>query len=338
MGIAIKLAERALLPDQAIRCGIRQLLAARLRATKKAHKSDADWVAELSQRPLAEQTDAANEQHYEIPAAYFTTVLGPHLKYSCGYWPEGVETLDTSEAAMLQLSCERAQLEEGQSVLELGCGWGSLSLWMAEHYPNSQITSVSNSHSQREYIEGQAKVRGLDNLKVITCDINEFQPEEQYARVVSVEMFEHVRNHRKLFGRIAEWLEPGGKCFVHIFSHHAATYLFEARTDRDWMSRYFFSGGIMPSANLLVAASEGILTCEEQWTVNGKHYSQTLEAWLEQQDAQRDAVMQTFRECYGKDAALWLQRWRIFYMACSELFAYNNGTEWPVMHYRFTKT
>ena len=242
-----------------------------------------------------------------------------------------------AEHEMLRLTCERAELADGMDILELGCGWGSLSLWMAAHYPGSQITSVSNSNSQREYIEGQARERGLDNLKVITCDINEFSPDGQFDRVVSVEMFEHVRNHRKLFGQIHDWLKPGGKCFVHIFSHHSSTYLFEARSPKDWMSRYFFSGGIMPSSTLLVSAAEGILNCEDKWFVNGEHYSKTLEAWLDKQDANKESVMQTFRDCYGKDAKLWFQRWRIFYMACSELFAYNQGKEWPVMHYRFTK-
>lgn len=337
MSITIQLAERRLLPDGAIRLGIRKLLTERLGDIRTTQKTDADWLAELATSPIAEQTEAANEQHYEIPAPYFQTVLGPHLKYSCGYWPEGIDSLEASEAAMLQLSCERAALAPGQQVLELGCGWGSLSLWMAAHYPESQITSVSNSQSQRAYIEGQAQQRGLNNLKVLTCDINDFQPEGQFDRVVSVEMFEHVRNHRKLFERIHAWLNPGGKCFVHIFSHHQATYLFEARSAKDWMSRYFFSGGIMPSSNLLVAAAQGILNCEEQWAVNGKHYTRTLEAWLEQQDAHRESVLATFRECYAQDALLWFQRWRIFYMACSELFAYNDGKEWPVMHYRFTK-
>ncbi|HKK18184.1 MAG TPA: class I SAM-dependent methyltransferase, partial [Opitutales bacterium] len=188
------------------------------------------------------------------------------------------------------------------------------------------------------YIEAQARARGLSNLQVITCDINDFEPREgEFDRVVSVEMFEHVRNHRKLFQRIDTWLRPGGKCFVHIFSHQTETYLFEARGAKDWMSRYFFSGGIMPSSNLLIAAAKGILACEEKWYVSGEHYSRTLEAWLAKQDAKRDEVLRTFRECYGKDAALWFRRWRIFYMACSELFAYNEGREWPVMHYRFVK-
>ncbi len=239
---------------------------------------------------------------------------------------------------MLELTCQRADLQDGQQVLELGCGWGSLSLWMAAHYPASRITAVSNSNSQRAYITAQAEARGLDNLRVITCDINDFQPEGQFDRVVSVEMFEHVRNHRKLFGRIADWLVPGGRLFVHVFSHRSHAYLFEAKSSKDWMSRYFFTGGVMPSAGLLPTAAEGSLESEEQWAVNGVHYSKTLEAWLQRQDREKSAVMRIFRETYGtRGAKLWFQRWRIFYMACSELFAFDQGEEWLVMHYRFRK-
>ncbi|MEO0510498.1 MAG: cyclopropane-fatty-acyl-phospholipid synthase family protein [Verrucomicrobiota bacterium] len=337
MSFVITLAERSLLPDSLIRSGIRKLLAERIISLEEDPKSDTQWIEELDRRPLAEDTAAANEQHYEIPVPYFTTVLGKHLKYSCGYWPETSTKLDESEALMLQLSCERAELANGQRILELGCGWGSLSLWMAEHYPESRITSVSNSHSQREYIESQCRERGLTNLEIITCDINDFKAASEFDRVVSVEMFEHVRNHRQLFGQISDWLKPGGKCFVHIFSNHDQTYLFEARSEKDWMSRYFFTGGIMPSATLLVSAAEGLLHCEDKWKVNGEHYSKTLEAWLVKQDEAKDQVMSTFRKCYGPDAKLWFQRWRIFYMACSELFAYKGGEEWPVMHYRFSK-
>lgn len=338
MSFAITLAERGLLPDALIRTGIRALLAERIASLEANPRTDAEWIEHLAVKPLAEETDAANEQHYEIPAAYFKTVLGKHLKYSCGLWPEDCTSLDESEAVMLKLSCERAELANGQRILELGCGWGSLSIWMAEHYPESQITSVSNSNSQREYIESQCRARGLSNLEVITCDINDFKADEAYDRLVSVEMFEHVRNHRQLFGQISDWLKPGGKCFVHIFTHRDQTYLFEARSAKDWMSRYFFTGGIMPAATLLPSAAAGILECEQRWTIHGAHYSKTLEAWLKKQDLAKDEVMATFRECYGKDAKRWFQRWRIFYMACSELFAYKDGEEWPVMHYRFSKT
>lgn len=337
MSILIKMADHGLLPDSLIRRGIRQLLAERIDSLERQPRSDAEWVTDLSKRPLAESTDAANAQHYEIPASYFKTVLGPHLKYSCGYWPEANTDLATSEATMLQLTCERADLRAGQQILELGCGWGSLSLWMAAHYPESQITALSNSHSQRAYIESQALARGLHNLRVITSDINDFQPDCSFDRIVSVEMFEHVRNHRRLFTQIRDWLNPGGQLFVHIFSHRSHVYLFDAKGPKDWMSRYFFTGGIMPSVNLLPIAAEGILSLDEKWVVNGNHYSRTLEAWLKKQDENTDAVMNTFRECYGAAAKVWFQRWRIFYMACSELFAYRDGEEWPVVHYRFQK-
>ena len=336
MNLAIKLAEHRLLNDSLIRIGIRKLLSERLNAIYREPKSEQQWVQELQACPVAEDTDAANEQHYEIPAHYFRSVLGPNLKYSCGYWTDGCTDLSQSEEHMLQLSCERAQLDQGQQILELGCGWGSLSLWMATHYPDSTITAVSNSQSQREYIEAQAVARGLSNLKVITCDINQFSPEQQFDRIVSVEMFEHVRNHRQLFGRVHGWLKTGGKLFVHVFAHREQCYLFDDKQAKDWMSRYFFTGGIMPSVGLLPEAAD-CLTEEERWDVNGIHYSKTLEAWLDKQDANEAAISPTFQQCYGNKAKLWIQRWRMFYMACSELFAYKDGTEWFVMHYRFSK-
>ncbi|TVP80695.1 MAG: class I SAM-dependent methyltransferase [Puniceicoccaceae bacterium] len=338
MSFGIQLAERGWVSDSRIRVGIRRLLAERLQSIEALPRSSTQWIQTLESLPLAVDTDAANEQHYELPAAYFQLVLGPHLKYSAGYWPEGVDTLDASEAAMLRLTCERAELADGQRILELGCGWGSLSLWMAAAYPASRIVAISNSNSQRAYIESQAAERGLHNLEVITCDINQFQPEGDFDRVVSVEMFEHVRNHRQLLGQIAAWLRPGGQLFVHIFTHRVATYLFEAKSSKDWMSKYFFTGGIMPAVDLLPTAARGFLEEAQRWKVNGTHYSRTLEAWLAQQDAHSEAVLEIFRGCYGpKQAKLWAQRWRIFYMACSELFAYNHGEEWPVTHYRFVK-
>ena len=336
MNFAIQLAERRIISDALIRKGMRKLLSERLQQITANPRTAEDWVKALQIRPVAEETDAANEQHYEIPARYFHDVLGPHLKYSSGYWPEGCDSLETSEATMLEMSCKRAELRNGQDILELGCGWGSLSLWMAEHYPESSITSVSNSNSQREFIEARANERGLKNLKVITCDINEFTPEQSFDRLVSVEMFEHVRNHRSLFKRIHQWLNDDGKIFIHIFAHRSQAYLFEANSSKDWMSKYFFTGGIMPSVDLLPTAAEDF-TEEARWEVNGIHYSKTLEAWLEKQDAREPEVLEILSTCYGKEAKRWLQRWRMFYMACSELFAYNDGTEWYVMHYRFSK-
>jgi cyclopropane-fatty-acyl-phospholipid synthase len=337
MSIRIQLAERGLATDGMIRSGIRRLLRERLDAIELQSKTEAEWIKQLESSLLAVDTDAANEQHYELPPAYFQTVLGKHLKYSSGLWPKGSESLDESEAVMLEHTCERAELSDGQRILELGCGWGSLSLWMASHYPSSQIVALSNSNSQREYIKSQAVKRQLTNIEVVTCDINDFEPAGGFDRVVSVEMFEHVRNHRALLGLIADWLNPGGKLFVHIFAHKEHSYLFEANSAKDWMSQYFFTGGIMPSKDLLPTAAEKLVE-EARWTVNGTHYSRTLEVWLQRQDQNADAVLKIFQNCYGKkDAKIWVQRWRIFYMACSELFAHNNGEEWPVMHYRFAK-
>ena len=337
MSIWIQLAERGFATDKIIRYGIRKLLQDRLNQIRLESKTQTEWITGLESSSLAVDTRAANEQHYEIPTAYFQTVLGKHLKYSSGLWPLGSETLDESEAAMLERTCQRAELIDGQRVLEIGCGWGSLSLWMATNYPTSHIVAVSNSNSQREYIKSQSAKRQLTNIEVVTCDINDFEPIGGFDRVVSVEMFEHVRNHRALLGLIADWLNPNGKLFVHIFAHKEHSYLFEAKSAKDWMSQYFFTGGIMPSADLLPTAAEKLVE-EARWTVNGKHYSRTLEAWLKKQDQNTDAVLEIFQKCYGKkDAKIWMQRWRIFYMACSELFAYNHGEEWPVMHYLFAK-
>ena len=335
MNLPIYFAERGLLNDAIIRKGIRCLLAQRLRAASDLQRSTKEWIDYLSNCPVAEETEAANSQHYEVPADYFCAVLGPHLKYSSGYWENSKATLEESETAMLRLSCKRAELAAGQAILELGCGWGSLSLWMATTYPDSSITAVSNSNSQRVYIEGQALARGLTNLEVITCDINSFVPNKVYDRIVSVEMMEHVRNHQQLFSQLKSWLHPSGKIFVHIFTHRSQTYLFEDKNSKDWMSRYFFTGGIMPSADLLPTAANGFNE-EARWSVNGQHYSRTLEAWLQKQDLQSVEVLRSLQPCYGKDTKLWLQRWRIFYIACSELFAYNSGHEWCVTHYRFS--
>jgi cyclopropane-fatty-acyl-phospholipid synthase len=335
MNLPIYFAERGLLNDAIIRKGIRCLLAQRLRSAYDLQRSTQEWIEYLSNCLVAEETEAANSQHYEVPADYFCAVLGPHLKYSSGYWENSKTTLEEAEIAMLRLSCERAELAAGQAILELGCGWGSLSLWMAATYPDSTITALSNSHSQRAYIEGQAQERGLTNLEVITCDINSFVPNKVYDRIVSVEMMEHIRNHQQLFSKLKSWLHPSGKIFVHIFTHRSQTYLFEDKNSKDWMSRYFFTGGIMPSTDLLPTAANGFNE-EARWSVNGQHYSRTLEAWLQKQDLQSVEVLRSLQPCYGKDTKLWLQRWRIFYIACSELFAYNNGHEWRVTHYRFS--
>ncbi len=331
------------LPDPVLRAAIRALLRRRLAAleaggAEAAHERKRRLLDELRRTDVTVHADAANEQHYEVPAELYRLMLGRHLKYSCGYWPDGVTTLDASEEAMLRLTCERAELRDGQDVLELGCGWGSLTLWMAQQYPTSRITAVSNSNSQREWILKQAAVRGLDNVEVITADVAGLDLDEAaYDRVVSVEMFEHVRNHAELFARVHGWLRPGGKLFVHVFAHRQWPYLFEVGGGGDWMSRNFFTGGTMPSDDLFLHLS-GDLRPDDHWVVSGEHYARTCRAWLDNLDEHEDEVLRFFREVYGPGRArAWFHRWRVFDLACEELFAFRGGSEWFVSHHRFAK-
>ena len=335
---AIELCERSLIPDGLTRLGMRRLMAQRLtRESTKDRATHGGFTERLRSGPIAIHTDDANAQHYEVPEQFFQAVLGKHLKYSCGYWPAGTLTLDDAEAAMLALSCERAALEDGQRILELGCGWGSLTLWMAEHYPQAKIVAVSNSSSQKRYIDRQANGRNLNNIEVRTADINDFEPPGMFDRVVSIEMFEHMRNYRELMHRVHAWLRPGGKLFVHIFCHREFAYPFQDDGEYDWMSRYFFTGGTMPAENTLLAFQDD-LKLEQQWRVPGTHYERTSNAWLEKTDQNKAAIVSLFTEVYGPDNAnRWLQRWRMFFMACAELFGYDNGNQWLVSHYRFSK-
>ncbi|OZI45861.1 SAM-dependent methyltransferase [Bordetella genomosp. 5] len=337
------LAERGWLPDAVVRAGIRRLCAQRLddeMADDPRHQAERQQslTEALRRAPLAIHTDTANAQHYELPAAFFRLCLGARLKYSGCLYPEGVESLDTAEEAMLKLYGVRAGLANGQDVLELGCGWGSLTLWMAEHYPASRITAVSNSASQRQHIEAQCRERGLDNVRVITCDVNTLQlPQAAYDRCVSVEMFEHMRNYQTLLGSIAGWLRPGGKLFVHIFAHRTLMYPFETEGADNWLGRHFFTGGIMPAADTLLWFQRD-LRLESRWLVDGTHYERTANHWLANQDANKAEVMRVLSEAYGPDLApLWFQRWRMFWMACAELFGYRQGREWLVAHYRFVR-
>jgi cyclopropane-fatty-acyl-phospholipid synthase len=335
---AVDWTETGLVPDSVIRAGIRRLLERKL---KEIHAGDVEKAAIIKNRfvqmmgesPIALVPHLANEQHYEVPAAFFSEVLGKNRKYSSCYWPTGVEDLESAEEAALQATVERAGIEDGMKVLDLGCGWGSLSLWIAEHFPKATVTSVSNSQSQHDHIVKAAENRGLDNLEVHVCDMNDFAAPGTYDRIVSVEMFEHMRNYPELFRRISNWLEPGGRFFMHIFCHRTTPYEYIDKGPSDWMSRHFFSGGIMPSADLPMRVGADLLV-ERQWQWNGTHYARTLRAWLDRMDSRRNAVMPILEETYGKDQAdRWRMRWRIFFMACEELFAYNGGREWYVSHY-----
>ncbi len=337
----IGLAERGLVPDALLRLGIRQLCAARLRSERGGGmQAQAQRFAErlqtLRQSPIALHTDAANRQHYEVPAAFFRHCLGQRLKYSCAYYPTGRETLDEAEEHMLALYGERAGLADGQDILELGCGWGSLTLWMAERFPASRITAVSNSHGQREHILDQCCLRGLDNVTIITGDVNDIVlPPQAFDRCVSVEMFEHVRNYRRLMQRIGVWLRPDGKLFVHIFAHRTLMYPYETEGQGNWMGRHFFTGGLMPAADTLLHFQDH-LRLSQRWLLDGSHYQRTANHWLQKQDRHRDRVLTILGEAYGQHAAaLWHQRWRMFWMACAELFGYRDGQEWGVAHYLF---
>ena len=297
---------------------------------------DADFAREMAARPVAEHTDAANQQHYELPARFFELCLGKHRKYSSCFYETPDATLDEAEASALRITCEHADLRDGQSVLELGCGWGSLSLWMAERYPASTITAVSNSRSQKAFIDGEAQKRGLTNLTVITADMNVFSTDRTFNRIVSVEMFEHMANWRMLLTRAAGWLKPGGRMFIHVFSHRDRPYRFEVSDEADFIAQHFFTGGVMPSHGLMAQYGD-LLTIEDQWRWSGAHYQRTADDWLRNMDANAGEIRGLMTEVYGDQAALWTRRWRRFYMATAGLFGDSDGQVWGVSHYRLKK-
>ena len=327
--LGINLAERGLVPLPALRIGIRRLLAKRLLEAAQDPNVSA-FSAHLKESAIAVLPEKANEQHYEVPADFFELTLGPNLKYSSAYWPEGTASLSEAEEAMLRLTVQRADLADGQEILELGCGWGSLTLHMAQRFPNANITAVSNSAPQRRFIEARAP----QNVRVITADMNELQLEKRFDRVVSVEMFEHMRNYRDLLHRICGWMKPDARLFVHVFCHRDYAYPFETEGDDNWMGRYFFTGGIMPSFDLFQYFDKDLFI-EKDWQVNGTHYERTARAWRENLEEQRGPVMNVLQKTYGSEADRWFHRWRLFFLACEELFGYRGGSEWLVAHYRF---
>ena len=326
--------EGAPLPDAVRKTAIELLVAnARRQLSAAGPEAEARFAREMAERPIAEHADAANAQHYEVPAAFFEACLGPQLKYSCALYPQASTSLAEAEELALAETAAHAGLADGQRILELGCGWGSLTLWMARAYPKARITAVSNSASQRAFILARAQAQGLSNLDVITCDMNAFEAADAFDRVVSVEMFEHMANWRALLARVKTWLKPEGRLFVHVFTHRAAPYRFSADDEADWIGKYFFTGGVMPSHGL-IAQFPDLFALEQDWRWSGAHYQRTALDWLANYDRNIDAIRPVLEAVYGSDATLWHRRWRLFFLATAGLFGHRGGAEWGVSHYR----
>ena len=325
--------ETAPLPDAVRKQAVSWLVgAARKRLARTPLGFEQSFADAMTAHPIAEHAEAANAQHYEVPSAFFEQVLGPRLKYSCCLYDDGVSSLAEAEIRALSETCAHADLKDGQSILELGCGWGSLTLWMAERYPKSTITAVSNSATQRAHIMAQARARGLSNLSVVTADMNDFRTDQRFDRVVSVEMFEHMSNWRALFARVRGWLKEDGRVFIHVFTHRATPYRFDHADKTDWIAQHFFTGGIMPSHGLIKRFPD-LFAVEQEWVWNGGHYQKTALDWLASFDERIDTIRPILKSTYGKDARVWEKRWRLFFLATAGLFGDSQGREWAVSHY-----
>jgi cyclopropane-fatty-acyl-phospholipid synthase len=335
LATGVAAAEAGLLPDPLLRLAARRFCRRRLRAAERECSAAAlaDWRQRLSVGPIAPEPASANRQHYEVPTEFFLAVLGPRLKYSCCYWPPGTGSLAEAETAALESYRSRAGICDGMHVLDLGCGWGSLALWLAETVPGLRVTAVSNSLTQASHIRSQARSRGLENIECVTADVNFFEPGRRFDRVVSVEMFEHLRNYRALLARIRTWLTSDGRLFVHVFAHDRFTYGFEPGGAGDWVAKYFFSGGLMPGRDLIPCFDEDF-TLERHWWWDGRHYQLTAEAWLARMDGERDRVMRVLTDAHGpREAERWYNRWRLFFVACAEQWGFAGGRQWGVGHY-----
>ena len=337
---ALFLAERGHAPEALVRAGIRQLCRRRLTEVSSSNEYGREkrlesFINTMNQSDIALSPDMANQQHYELPHTFFEMILGSHRKYSCGYWEDDIYDLDCSEQRALQLTCEHADIRDGDQILELGCGWGSLTLWLARQYPASHITAISNSSSQKSYISDRAAELNLNNVEIITEDINHFLPASRFDRIVSVEMFEHLRNYGEMFQRISGWLRNEGRFFMHIFCNRDEPYLFIERGPSDWMTRHFFYGGMMPSISLPMNFQDALLL-DNEWHWDGTHYERTANTWLRNLDEKKLQILPILETVYGNgNANQWFHRWRLFFIACAELFGMENGARWGVHHYRF---